>query len=128
MWLGKALSLKGDVHQDQVLQEYREGVRVLEQSKIDRGSSSMALFRWYLGTALLETGKVCSGSWGVSSQAETNISSVLYKLQKAEHMITSDSPSDFVTLINRSHFGVLSLSYGLTNPLSPVNLKRSKRP
>lgn len=58
MWLGKALFLKGEDRQEQALQEYREGVRVLEESKADRGSSSMALFRWYLGKALLEAGEV----------------------------------------------------------------------
>lgn len=58
MWLGKALFLKGEDRREQALQEYREGVRVLEESKADRRSPSMALFRWYLGKALLETGEV----------------------------------------------------------------------
>lgn len=60
MWLGKALFLKGEDRRGQALQEYREGVRVLEQSAADRGSPSMALFRWYLGKALLEVGEVQS--------------------------------------------------------------------
>lgn len=58
MWLGKALFLKGEDRRDQALQEYRKGVKVLEKSKADRKSPSMALFRWYLGKALLETGEV----------------------------------------------------------------------
>lgn len=58
MWLGKALFLKGEDRREQALQEYREGVRVLAQSKAERRSPSMALFRWYLGKALLETGEV----------------------------------------------------------------------
>lgn len=58
MWLGKALFLKGEDRREQALQEYREGVRVLEESTADRRSPSMALFRWYLGKALLETGEV----------------------------------------------------------------------
>lgn len=58
MWLGKALFLKGDGRRDQAVQEYREGVRVLQESKADQRSPSMALFRWYLGKALLETGEV----------------------------------------------------------------------
>ena len=58
MWLGKALFLKGDDRREQALQEYREGVRVLLESEADRRSPSMALFRWYLGKALLENGEV----------------------------------------------------------------------
>lgn len=58
MWLGKALFLKGEDRREQALQEYREGVRVLQESKADQGSASMALFRWYLGKALLEAGEV----------------------------------------------------------------------
>lgn len=58
MWLGKALFLKGEDRREQALQEYREGVRVLAQSKTELRSPSMALFRWYLGKALLETGEV----------------------------------------------------------------------
>lgn len=58
MWLGKALFLKWEDRREQALQEYREGVRVLAQSKAERCSPSMALFRWYLGKALLETGEV----------------------------------------------------------------------
>lgn len=58
MWLGKALFLKGEDRREQALQEYREGVRVLEESKTDRRSPSMALFRWYLGKALLENNEV----------------------------------------------------------------------
>lgn len=58
MWLGKALFLKGEDRRGQALEEYREGVRVLEQSNADRGSPSMALFHWYLGEALLEVGEV----------------------------------------------------------------------
>lgn len=58
MWLGKALFLKGEDKREQALQEYREGVRVLEQSRVERRSPSMALFRWYLGKALLENGEV----------------------------------------------------------------------
>ncbi len=58
MWLGKALFLKGENRREQALQEYREGVRVLEESKADRRSPSMALFRWYLGKALLENNEV----------------------------------------------------------------------
>lgn len=58
MWLGKALFLKGESRREQALQEYREGVRVLEESKVDRRSPSMALFRWYLGKALLENDEV----------------------------------------------------------------------
>lgn len=64
MWLGKALFLKGEDRQEQAIEEYREGVRVLEQSKTERRSSSMALFRWYLGTALLDFGKVIDGQLG----------------------------------------------------------------
>ncbi|CAM9502681.1 unnamed protein product [Ectocarpus sp. 4 AP-2014] len=58
MWLGKALFLKGDDRREQALQEYREGVRVLLESKAERRSPSMALFRWYLGKALLENGEI----------------------------------------------------------------------
>lgn len=58
MWLGKALFLKGGDRRDQAVQEYREGVRVLQESKADQQSPSMALFRWYLGKALLDTGEV----------------------------------------------------------------------
>ncbi|CAM9827511.1 unnamed protein product [Ectocarpus fasciculatus] len=58
MWLGKALFLKGDDRREQALQEYREGVRVLLESEADRRSPSMALFRWYLGKALLENGEI----------------------------------------------------------------------
>eukprot|EP00752_Nemacystus_decipiens_P014145 g12578.t2 len=58
MWLGKALFLKGEDRREQALQEYREGVRVLAQSKAELRSPSMALFRWYLGKALLETGEI----------------------------------------------------------------------
>lgn len=61
MWLGKALFLKGEDRRGQAIEEYREGVRVLEQSKVERRSSSMALFRWYLGTALLDLGEVKDG-------------------------------------------------------------------
>lgn len=67
MWLGKALFLKGKDRREQALQEYREGVRVLKESKTDRCSPSMALFSWYLGKALLETGEVIlvvrEGGW-----------------------------------------------------------------
>lgn len=59
MWLGKSLMLKGEDRRGLAVQEYREGVRVLELSKADRDSPSMALFRWYLGKALLENGEVC---------------------------------------------------------------------
>lgn len=58
MWLGRALFLKGEGRRGQALQEYREGIRVLQESKADEGSASMALFRWYLGTALLDAGEV----------------------------------------------------------------------
>ncbi|CAM9234091.1 unnamed protein product [Ectocarpus sp. 12 AP-2014] len=58
MWLGKALFLKGDDRREQALQEYREGVRVLMESEAERRSPSMALFRWYLGKALLENGEI----------------------------------------------------------------------
>lgn len=58
MWLGKALSLKGEGRKGQAVQEYREGVRVLEQSEADQGSPSVALFRWYQGAALLEISEV----------------------------------------------------------------------
>ncbi|CAM9504523.1 unnamed protein product, partial [Scytosiphon promiscuus] len=58
MWLGKALSLKGDDRRGQAVYEYREGVRVLQESKADQRSPSMALFRWYLGKALLDAGEI----------------------------------------------------------------------
>ncbi|CAM9788241.1 unnamed protein product, partial [Ectocarpus sp. 13 AM-2016] len=58
MWLGKALFLKGDDRREQAMQEYREGVRVLLESEAERRSPSMALFRWYLGKALLENGEI----------------------------------------------------------------------
>eukprot|EP00903_Cladosiphon_okamuranus_P013903 g12931.t1 len=58
MWLGKALFLKGEDRREQALQEYREGVRVLAQSEAESRSPSMALFRWYLGKALLENGEI----------------------------------------------------------------------
>jgi serine/threonine protein kinase len=55
MWLGKALFFKGGDKREQAISEYRQGVEVLEKSPADRNSSSMALFRWYLGSALLES-------------------------------------------------------------------------
>lgn len=66
MWLGKALFLKGEDRRGQAVEEYREGLKVLEKSKADQDSPSMALFRSYLGTALLENGEVWSAHarWG----------------------------------------------------------------
>lgn len=61
MWLGKALLLKSGNRGQQALEEYRKGVKILEQSKADQGTPSMALFRWYLGKALLEAGEVKKG-------------------------------------------------------------------
>ncbi|CAM9192425.1 unnamed protein product [Chrysoparadoxa australica] len=57
MWLGKALFFKGGEKRQQAIAEYREGVKVLQKSQADANSSSMALFRWYLGSGLLELGK-----------------------------------------------------------------------
>lgn len=80
MWLGKALFLKGEDRREKALQEYREGVRVLAQSKAERRSPSMALFCWYLGKALLENGEVnvCRDKFGIGpgarAAAETRVS------------------------------------------------------